>query len=65
MSDKYAALADTIKIEDITSNEINQEVLRRLKDNDPSFIKLFILNEKLNGYGEYIPGYGEYIPIDI
>ena len=64
MSDKYAALADTIKIEDITSNEINQKVLRRLKDNDPSFIKLYIINQKLNGDCDYIPGYGEYVPID-
>jgi len=31
---KYAALADTIKIEDITSNEQNQSILQRLKDND-------------------------------
>jgi len=33
MSVDYAALADTIKIEDITSNDINQTILRRLKDN--------------------------------
>jgi len=33
MAKNYAALADTIKIEDITSNDINQTILRRLKDN--------------------------------
>jgi len=32
---KYAALADTIKIEDITSNKQNQTILRQLKENDP------------------------------
>ena len=30
----YDALASTINIEDITSNGQNQEILRRLKDND-------------------------------
>jgi len=37
---KYAALADTIKIEDITSNTINQSILQRLKDNDLEFTTL-------------------------
>ena len=34
----YDAAASTIKIEDITSNKINQEILRRLKENDPNLI---------------------------
>jgi len=42
MSDKYAALADTIKIEDITSNDANQNILLCLKDNDPGFDKLYM-----------------------
>jgi len=40
---KYNAFS-RIKITDITSNEINQEILQRLKDNDGSFDKLRILH---------------------
>jgi len=42
----YAALADTIKIEDITSNKINQTILQKLKNNDESFDKLYIMSER-------------------
>ena len=38
----YAALASTIKIEDITSDEHNQTILQRLRDNDTSLHKLLI-----------------------
>ena len=38
----YDELASTINIEDISSDELNQEILRRLKDNDPSFDELWI-----------------------
>jgi len=37
---EYAALADNIKIEDITTNKENQITLQRLKDNDPNFTTL-------------------------
>ena len=30
----YDALASTVKIEDITSDDINQDILRQLKDNE-------------------------------
>lgn len=40
---KYNSFS-SIKITDITSNEINQEILQRLKDNDDSFDKLRILH---------------------
>ena len=36
------SITSTRKIEDITSNERNQEILRRLKDNDPEFDHLWI-----------------------
>ena len=39
---KYDALARTIKIEDISPDEGEQEILRRLKNNDPTFDKLWI-----------------------
>jgi len=39
---KYAALANTIKIEDITSCETKQNILKNLKDNDRSFTQLWI-----------------------
>ena len=42
---KYAALADTIKIKDITSNRRKQSILQRLKDNDESFDKLWICSK--------------------
>ena len=34
----YDAAASTIKIEDITSDKINQKILRRLKENIPNFV---------------------------
>jgi len=44
-NNEYDALASTMNIEDISSNEHNQEILRRLKENDPSFFQLWICNE--------------------
>ena len=41
---QYAALADTIKIKDITSNKHNQTILQRLKDNDESLGSIQITN---------------------
>jgi len=38
----YAAQASTIKIEDITSDEHNQTMLQRIKDNDTSVNELYI-----------------------
>lgn len=53
----YAALADTIKIEDITSNEQNQTILRQLKENDPDLkvIYLFTGDDEADSTNEYIP----------
>ena len=42
---KYAALANTIKIEDITTCERKQSTLYKIKDNDPSLCQLWICNE--------------------
>ena len=58
MAKNYAALADTVKIEDITSDEPNQEILRKLKNNDESFDKLYILSDATET-NEYIPIDGE------
>ena len=49
---KYAAQADTIKIEDITSDKRNQLILQRLKDNDPEFTILLYTND-INGHDDY------------
>ena len=38
----YDAAASTIKLEDITTDRTNREILRRLKDNDPNFVKLWV-----------------------
>jgi hypothetical protein len=40
------AAASTIKIEDITSNEINREILRRLKENDLKLSQLMVTGSK-------------------
>ena len=48
----YAALASTIKIEDITSDEHNQTILQRLKDNDTSLDKLLICEDVGMIFGE-------------
>jgi len=40
--EKYPALADTIKIKDITSNKQNQTILQQLKDNNEAFSELSI-----------------------
>ena len=34
----YDAVASTIKIADITSDSTNREIMRRLKENDPTYI---------------------------
>ena len=54
-----AALADTIKIEDITSNELNREILHKLKNNDESFDKLYIIADDSGDGDDYIPDDGE------
>ena len=57
---KYDALASTIKIEDITSDELNQNILRRLKDNDPSFDELWICSpEQVTDEFSFCPDNGE------
>ena len=58
MTKNYAALADTIKIEDITSYELNRQILHRLKNNDESFDNLYIISESSDD-DEYIPIDGE------
>ena len=44
MANSYAALANTIRIKDITSNTHSQTILQRLKDNDESFDTLYIMD---------------------
>jgi len=59
-STDYAALADTIKVEDITYNKINQTILNKLKDNDESFDELFIVDSLLGeDEDDYVPDDGE------
>jgi len=60
MTDNYAALDDTIKIEDITSDELNRQILQRLKDNDENLDNLYIMDVSENDADEeYIPTNGE------
>ena len=60
MSVNYAALTDSIKIEDITSNDVNQHILICLKNNDPGFDKLYMDEDNIdNDDDKYIPVDGE------
>ena len=58
-NNRYDALANTIKIEDITPDEINQVILHQLKQNDYSLQRMQTCNlstrKKFNMAG-YIPG---------
>jgi len=53
---KYAALADTIKIEDITSCERKRSILKRLKDDDEGFTQLWICSkDQVHDDLDYVP----------
>ena len=41
----YDAAASTIKIDDITSDKCNREILRKLKENDPGYVSLVVSKE--------------------
>ena len=49
-------LKNTIKIEDITPNAENRAILYKLKQNEPSFSKLYISNGSARGMYSYVPG---------
>ena len=52
----YAAMADTIKIEDISSNKQNQTILRQLKENDPDLEAVHLCgDDEADNTNEYIP----------
>ena len=44
-NNEHDTLACSIKVEDISSDEAKQNILRRLKNNDPELDKLFICGE--------------------
>jgi len=46
VSKYYDTLAETINIEDIVSDEVNRDILRKLKNNDPNFDELQIVYER-------------------
>ena len=46
----YDAVASTIKLEDITSNRVNQGLLRRVKENDPDFDKMLVTDNCEDGH---------------
>ena len=50
----YDAAASTIKIEDITSNKINRDILRRLKEDDPEFDEVWVTNARDDEF-DYCP----------
>ena len=42
----YDAAARTVEIDDITSDATNREILRRLKENDPTFYQLWLVSRQ-------------------
>ena len=54
----YDALASTIKVEDITSDEQNQDIIRQLKENDPNRDLVCICDED-NAWSE-----NDYCPVE-
>ena len=52
----YDAAARTIEIEDITSDEVNRNVLRRLKENDPDFVKVVVCSKRDGRYDYCLEG---------
>ena len=44
MEGEYDAAASTIKIEDVTDDDLNRDILRRLKENDPELVELRVSN---------------------
>lgn len=56
---KYAALANTIKLEDITPNKQNQTILQKLINNDEYFDKFYIASQASGDPDDYVPGHGE------
>eukprot|EP00984_Skeletonema_dohrnii_P004382 scaffold1562_cov93-Skeletonema_dohrnii-CCMP3373.AAC.10 len=57
----YDALAQNVNIEDITSSKHNEDILRRLRDDDPDWNKtLYILEDEMDGdIDEFIVGAGD------
>ena len=47
----YDAVARAVKIEDITTDEQNRNILRKLKANDPDFDKLLVDDTRGSGSG--------------
>ena len=44
----YDAAASTVKINDITSDDTNRDILRRLKENDPDFDMLEVVSRSID-----------------
>ena len=52
----FDAAAGTIKIEDIKTDDVNREILRKLKENDPNFDKVYVRNQEGHRFAnEYCP----------
>ncbi|KAL7545455.1 hypothetical protein ACHAWF_008799 [Thalassiosira exigua] len=51
MDNKYETMTNA-KIEDITQDEVNREILRRLRGNDPTLVALCFLHRRYRGDSE-------------
>ena len=51
---EYDDVASAVKIEDITSDETNQEILRKIKENDPEFDTLWVIDDRQDNF-DYVP----------
>ena len=54
----YDVAARTVKIEDITSNETNRNILRQLRENNPDFGRLWVSSRRGTSYYVYFPDEG-------
>lgn len=54
----YEARAQTINLEQITSDEYNAEILEILRDNDPGLSYLYI-QDRFDEYGDFVVEEGD------
>ena len=58
----YDAAASTIKLEDISTDETNRAILRKLKENDSEFVELLLVRKRDEDGGNYRRDENEFCP---
>ena len=57
----YEAHAKDVKLQDITSDEWNEDVLERVRDNDPDLKRFFIVTGERDNDREYVVREGDHL----